>query len=178
MICGDLDVTNYVTLTELFNGANKIYQYLFNIYTMHLFVINKEGGFILKRNIASMENAYIQNQKVKEKVIAKRRKLLFRRLALFTVIAGVITYIMISTYITRNHQLEAKKAEKEKLDHTVAAINKQQALLKNQIVKLNDNDYIAKLARSEYFLSEKGEIIFNIPDSNSKKKNKQEDVSY
>ena len=36
-------------------------------------------------------------------------------------------------------------------------------------VKLNDDDYIAKLARKEYFFSKKNEIIFNIPEDKKEK---------
>lgn len=60
--------------------------------------------------------------------------------------------------------------------HQVRDIDKQQAMLRSEIKKLKDDDYIAKLARSEYFLSKKGEIIFNLPDS--KKNTQEEDVSY
>ena len=51
-----------------------------------------------------------------------------------------------------------------KLEETLAKLERKQTMLENEIVKLNDDDYIAKLARSEYFLSDKGEIIFNIPE--------------
>ena len=36
--------------------------------------------------------------------------------------------------------------------------------LKEQIKRLNDKEYIEKLARSEYFLSNDGEIIFKLPE--------------
>ncbi len=41
-------------------------------------------------------------------------------------------------------------------------------MLKSQIIKLNDDEYIAKLARKEYFLSEDNEIIFAIPENDKK----------
>ena len=40
-----------------------------------------------------------------------------------------------------------------------------QEMLKLQIAKLEDDEYIAKLARKEFFLSEEGEIIFTMPNS-------------
>ena len=42
-------------------------------------------------------------------------------------------------------------------------------MLELQIAKLQDDEYIAKLARKEYFLSEEGEIIFTIPKESDKK---------
>lgn len=131
---------------------------------------------MLGRNIASMDNAYTKQQSVKEKVLARRRKLLFRRLALFGVMAVLVSALLVSTLVSRNAQLAAKKEQKAKLEHQVRDIDKQQAMLRSEIKKLKDDNYIAKLARSEYFLSKKGEIIFNLPDS--KKSAQEEDVSY
>lgn len=131
---------------------------------------------MLGRNIASMDNACTKQQSVKEKVLARRRKLLFRRLALFGVMAVLVSALLVSTLVSRNAQLAAKKEQKAKLEHQVRDIDKQQAMLRSEIKKLKDDNYIAKLARSEYFLSKKGEIIFNLPDS--KKNAQEEDVSY
>nr|WP_255620838.1 septum formation initiator family protein [Salinicoccus sp. RF5] len=36
--------------------------------------------------------------------------------------------------------------------------------LEQQIRQLNDEDYITRIARSEFFLSEEGEIVFNLSD--------------
>ena len=42
------------------------------------------------------------------------------------------------------------------------------SLLKDEIVKLNDDEYIGKLARKEYFLSDDNEIIFTLPEKKDK----------
>lgn len=49
-------------------------------------------------------------------------------------------------------------------------MKKKQDIYEEEIIKLNDDEYIAKLARREYFLSEKNEIIFNLPDDKKKEK--------
>lgn len=69
---------------------------------------------MLGRNIASMDNAYIKQQSVKEKVLVRRRKLLFRRLALFGVMAVLVSALLVSTLVSRNAQLAAKKRTKSK----------------------------------------------------------------
>lgn len=38
--------------------------------------------------------------------------------------------------------------------------------LEQKIKQLNDDNYIMRIARSEFFLSEEGEIIFNLSDDN------------
>ncbi|WP_310649060.1 FtsB family cell division protein [Niallia taxi] len=99
---------------------------------------------------------------------ARKKKLLFRRLAAFSICALAIGFFIISTLISQGSVLEEKAAEKKKLDGKIALLEKEEKSLKEQIVKLNDEDYLAKLARKDLLLSEKGEIIFNIPDGKNK----------
>lgn len=77
---------------------------------------------------------------------------------------------LVYAYSQQVSLLHAKEKEKIALNKKSLAVAQDQKELKSTITKLHDDDYIAKLARSEYFLSEKGEIIFNIPDENDKKK--------
>src|SRR6478752_3321751 len=64
--------------------------------------------------------------------------------------------------IRQTSAIENKKAEKVKLEQQLTKLQSKQKQLKGEIVKLNDDDYIKKIARRDYFLSEDGEIIFNV----------------
>ncbi|MDR4950301.1 FtsB family cell division protein [Neobacillus cucumis] len=118
----------------------------------------------LNRNVSKMQTTYVEQQEYAEIASARKRKLVLRRLSVFFVFASLLTYLMISSYISQTTKLESTLEQKQKLNRQLADIKKQQTILKEDIVKLNDDDYIAKLARKEYFFSKKGEIIFNIPD--------------
>ncbi|MFT9600966.1 FtsB family cell division protein [Mesobacillus sp.] len=131
-------------------------------------------GVIRKKNIAKIENQYVQQREKAGIAESRKRKLLFRRLAVFALFASVISYLMISTYISQSAALEKKQVEKEQLEQKLASLQKKQEILDEEIVKLNDDEYIAKLARKEYFLSEKNEIIFNLP----KEKKDSQDSPY
>ena len=122
-----------------------------------------------KRNVSKIQTTYVKQQEYAEIASARKRKLLLRRLSLFFVFASVLSYLMISSYLSQTTKLEAKVAQKKKLDHQLSEIKKQQDILKEDIIKLNDDEYIGKLARKEYFFSEKNEIIFNIPDEKKEK---------
>lgn len=76
---------------------------------------------------------------------------------------------MISTYLSQLSALDDMRANKKQLDKEFAGLVKQQQILQEEIVKLNDDEYIAKLARKEYFLSKKNEIIFNLPQNEEEK---------
>jgi cell division protein DivIC len=124
------------------------------------------------KNIAKIQTTYVHQQEIAEIASARKRKLLFRRLSLFLVFAALMSYLMITSFISQSSTLDKKVAQKKQLEQQMTQLKKQQEILKEDIVKLNDDDYLAKLARKEYFFSENGEIIFNIPED-SKGKNNQ-----
>ncbi|GIN93520.1 hypothetical protein J6TS1_50390 [Siminovitchia terrae] len=120
------------------------------------------------KNTVTLENKYLMEQEASARSAVRRRKLLVRRLSVFLVFTIVICTLLISTLVSRESALEAKKEEKALAEAKLAKLEKKQLMLENEILKLNDDEYIAKLARSEYFLSDKGEIIFNIPKEKEK----------
>jgi len=122
-----------------------------------------------KRNVSKIQTTYVEQQEYAEIASARKRKLLLRRLSLFFVFASLLSYLIISSYVSQTTKLEAKVAQQKKLDHQLSELKKQQEILKEDIIKLNDDDYIGKLARKEYFFSEKNEIIFNIPEEKKEK---------
>lgn len=116
-----------------------------------------------KKKVAKMENPYVAQQEKKVQTVEKKKRGLMRRLTLYSVFAAVFLIFAVSTLITQNVALDEKVQQKEELKGKLADLKKDETLLKEEIVKLNDDDYIAKIARRDYFLSEKGEIIFTLP---------------
>lgn len=125
-------------------------------------------GAIKKRNVAKIQTSYAKQQEVAEINVSMKRKRLYRRLSVFFIGAAVLFVFMISTLVSQSSVLDEKRAEKKKLDQELALLKKQEVMLEEEIVKLNDDEYISKLARKDYFLSENGEVIFNIPDNKEK----------
>ena len=120
---------------------------------------------IPKHNVTKLETNYALKKEESQISIARRKKGLYRRLAVFFVFAVAIAYLMISTIISQNFALANKTDEKAQLKKELVALKTDEVLLKEEIVKLNDDEYIAKLARKEYFLSEDNEIIFTLPET-------------
>jgi len=118
-----------------------------------------------RKNVTSLDNQYTvdKNQTKQRQSLHKTR--LIRRLSFFLIFVVVISGLLISSMVTRANVLDEKKAEKSQLEEQFTTLQENQAELKNEIEKLNDDDYIAKLARRDYFLSDNGEIIFNIPET-------------
>lgn len=122
-----------------------------------------------KQSVAKMQSSYIHQHEINEIGAKRKRKLLFRRLIVFFVFASLISYFMISTLISQASSLDEIKAEQKQLKEELNTLVKTETILKEEIVKLNDDEYIAKLARKDYFLSEEGEVIFNIPQEKKEK---------
>lgn len=117
-----------------------------------------------RKNVTSIENQYTAEQNYSEQRKARHKKRLIRRLSFFIVFAVVVSGLLVSSMVTRANVLEEKKAEKIQLEEQIVSLKSDEKKLKNEIEKLNDDEYIAKLARRDYFLSDDGEIIFNIPE--------------
>ncbi len=121
-----------------------------------------------------MENEYVRQKEHITKSSSKRKKRLVRRLSVLLVLVLAISGFLISTLISRAQVLEDKQSEKAQLEKKLEDLKDKQSALEEEVVKLNDDEYIAKLARRDYFLSNDGEIIFNIPETD-KDKNKAKD---
>ncbi|MBD8034837.1 MULTISPECIES: FtsB family cell division protein [Solibacillus] len=121
------------------------------------------------QNVQPLNNDYVRSNpqaraQMKAKIAVRRR----RRMAVFFILATVAIVVLVKANMVQHERLaakeEAKVAATELLDE---ALNKQE-LLNLQIAKLEDDEYIAKLARKEFFLSDEGEIIFTIPNKSEK----------
>ncbi|EIP0688385.1 septum formation initiator family protein [Listeria monocytogenes] len=120
--------------------------------------------------VARIENRYIKDTATMKKTRSRRRIALFRRLAFMAIIFVVVGGLLTITYTKQALTLKEKKAKQVQVDKKMVAMKDEGEALNEQIKKLHNDDYIAKLARSEYYLSKDGEIIFNIPEENSKQK--------
>ncbi|MDY0943594.1 FtsB family cell division protein [Priestia megaterium] len=117
---------------------------------------------VRKKKVAKLNTDYSHKQEQIKQNTDRKRIGLIRRLTVFGVLALIIGGLMVSALITQTSAIENKKAEKVKLEQQLTKLQSKQKQLKGEIVKLNDDDYIKNIARRDYFLSEDGEIIFNV----------------
>ncbi|WP_449444639.1 FtsB family cell division protein [Ureibacillus acetophenoni] len=74
-----------------------------------------------------------------------------RRLLAFGIIASAILVFFISTIFTQDQRIAKKEQEKTEALAKLEKVKEQQEMLNLQIAKLEDDDYIAKLARKRIF---------------------------
>ncbi|TWT06227.1 septum formation initiator family protein [Planomicrobium sp. CPCC 101079] len=125
------------------------------------------------REVTSIRNDYVRSVERQEQRQKAHKVRLFRRLSVFGLLV-VLTSIWIGSTL---HAQSQTLSEKEQLHKealvTLQEVEQEQEKLKEQIVLLNDDEYLAKLARKEYFLSEDGEIIFTVPKTEEKADEKE-----
>ena len=95
---------------------------------------------------------------------AGRKKYIYRRISIFLGVFGVVMLIMVGTLIKQAITLHQKNEEKIALQEKLQTLREREILLNEEIIRLGDDEYIAKLARKDYFLSQENEIIFNLPE--------------
>lgn len=102
-------------------------------------------------------DAYIERQKRKKQRLM-RRLVLFSMMALF-IIGGLTTYHF------KQRVVHADKVEQyEQLTDELASLKEAEKNYTEEIGLLNNDEYILEIARTNYFFSKKGELIFKIPD--------------
>lgn len=127
-----------------------------------------------RSKVTQLRNEYTQTKTVQAHRENKSRKQRKRRVASIAVVSGLFI-AGLSMNLVKNTQLisdlDAQKvAAAEELEHVEAT----QENLQNEVKKLQDDEYIAKLARSQYYLSKEGEIVFSFPEDNAAKTQKEE----
>lgn len=102
-------------------------------------------------------DAHVERQK-------RKNQRLVRRLVVFLIIT-VITFGGMATHHLKQRGIRAEKAtEYEQLEEELSSLKQKEDYLKEEIELLNDDEYILDIARTNYFFSEEGEIIFKIPN--------------
>lgn len=128
-----------------------------------------------RKKVTKIENNYVRTKQQQDTLKRAKKVRLRRRLAVFAVIVLISIGVWTNIYVKQHKVLAEKNAEKEALIEELAEQEKARDQLAKQLEKLNDDEYIAKLARQEYFLSDKNEIIFSLPKKEDKKKKKDEE---
>lgn len=121
------------------------------------------------QNITQIKNTYTQEQTLKKQISTNLQRKARRRL-LAIMIVGLLMVVPLGINVVKNlfeiRSLNGKIAETKEINVTLAEENQN---LKVQVGLLQDDEYVAKLARSRYYLSKDGELIFSLPEDNRSK---------
>ncbi|MDM5245858.1 MULTISPECIES: septum formation initiator family protein [unclassified Lysinibacillus] len=122
-----------------------------------------------QQNFTKLDNDYVRNtdRAINRKKQSRKRKI--RRIVFFAIVPVVIIAFLINILFQQNKTLAVKEKKKDEVNQHLTEVKEERDSLNLKIKQLEDDEYIAKLLRKEYFLSEKGEVIFIIPEEKEKK---------
>ena len=127
----------------------------------------------IKENITTLNNDYIKKLKIEEK--EKYQELVFRRrrLGMFAFISVVI-FSFIAIQLKINYDKVVKSSTiRDEVVKKQKILKKQKEKLKKEAKLLEDEDYVAKVARSKYYFSKEWEKIYTVPESWQDKLNRK-----
>ncbi|MBP3039311.1 septum formation initiator family protein [Bacillaceae bacterium Marseille-Q3522] len=127
---------------------------------------------IKNRKVAPIQTDYTEKKAKGIIQLERKRKLLFRRLSVFFVIVAIASFSMVTTLLSQASALEKKSEEQKQMNEKLKQLKEEETALSTEIKKLNDDEYIAKLLRKNYYLSKNGEIIFTLPEKSNDEKEK------
>lgn len=117
-----------------------------------------------RKTVTRLDSHYMQQYEAYIERQQRRKQRLIRRLVLFSAIALLAIGFM-TTYHVKQHTLQAEKQEEYKdLDKQLTTLQTEEENLEEEIELLNDEEYILEIARTNYFFSKDGELIFKILD--------------
>jgi len=116
----------------------------------------------------SQRNKQKQRNKMKMRIVRRR----------ITVFGGILLAIILMLIIVLVLQKQSNSEDAAERKHKEEQFQKQQdeeIALKEELSNLNDSDYVEKIARDDYYLSNKGEVIFKLPSDKQSDKSKSTD---
>ncbi len=120
-----------------------------------------------KDTVTRMKSDYIQEYEAQERKEKRRRKAILKRLVVFSTLA-VLVLGSLTIYHFKQRSIQANiESEYTELQEEMNQLEKEEKDLMEEIALLKDEDYILELARTNYFLSKEGELIFLTDDSNN-----------
>ncbi|QDQ00601.1 cell division protein DIVIC [Lysinibacillus fusiformis] len=122
-----------------------------------------------QQNYTKLDNDYVRNtdKAINRKAQSRKRKL--RRIVFFAIVPVVIIAFLFNILSNQSETLEVKEKKKVEVEQHLTEVKEEQEILNLKIKQLEDDEYIAKILRKEYFLTKDGEINFVIPEEEDKK---------
>lgn len=119
-----------------------------------------------KKRVTRIDSNYVQQYDAYIERQNRKKQRLIRRLVLFSLMTVLIIGAM-GVYHWNQRALHAEKTDEyEQLQDELTELEQEETNLKEEIELLNDEDYVLDIARTNYFFTKKGELIFQLPDDN------------
>lgn len=117
-----------------------------------------------RQNVTHLNNQYVSEFNYQQSLKMRRQKSLKRRMTVLLVVGFVLLLIPTVPLLRDYMRVRDFEAERVQATEHLSDLEDYQGDLEYYIELLNDEEYVAKLARSEYYLSKDEEVVFNLPE--------------
>lgn len=118
-----------------------------------------------EKTVTRLSSDYMQQYDAHKGRQKRKKQRLVRRLVLFSIVA-LLAIGSMATYHVKQRVLQADKQEQyEHLQEKMAELDKEKINLNEEIQLLQNDEYVLEIARTNYFFSKEGELIFKLPDT-------------
>lgn len=114
------------------------------------------------KTVARIRSEYMDQYQLQQERNRRRKKRLIQRLVIAGTVMVIIIGVMISYHVKQRALYSEKLEQYEQLQEELTILEQEEKELREEIDLLNDEEYILDIARTNYFLSKEGELIFQI----------------
>lgn len=125
-------------------------------------------------NVTPIENDYIREQTDKKAWSAEQNRKQRRRMAAILLTGAAFIVPLGGNTVNNLKEIRGMEQQIAQAEEEQMAVKEKNASLKQQVELLEDKEYVAKLARSRYYLSKEGEVVFSLPEDNQSKAAQEE----
>jgi cell division protein DivIC len=126
-----------------------------------------EGGLVMKDKrypqVRRLTSEYIEHQEKMREEKERRKKGLKRRLSVFGGAIGAFMIFAVITLFQQHNAIESQEQENYQLETQLSDMKEEGTALEEEIEALHNPEYIAELARRDYFLTKPNETLFQLP---------------
>lgn len=112
--------------------------------------------------MAKIQSEYMEQYQLQQERKQRRKKRLIQRLVFAATVMVVILGVMVTYHVKQRALYSEKLDQYEELQNELTLLEQEEKELLEEIDLLNDEEYILDIARTNYFLSKEGELIFQI----------------
>lgn len=117
-----------------------------------------------KKTVTKLDSNYMQQYDAHVERQKRKKQRLIRRLVLFSIITVIAIGSMASYHLQQRALHTEKEEQYEQLQEKLAVLKEEEKNMEEEINLLNNEEYVLEIARTNYFFSKEGELIFKLPE--------------
>ncbi|WP_058305660.1 FtsB family cell division protein [Gracilibacillus massiliensis] len=117
-----------------------------------------------RSKVSRINDAYIKQYDAQMERQKRKKKKLHRRLMLFGMIVALTMISLVTFHLDQRAKYQGMKQEYSELSTELTSLHKEEKQLAEEIELLNDEEYLLQIAKTNYFFTKEGEIVFKLPE--------------